>query len=750
MTGDDGCTEFYQPIHDAAYGGHKAAIQWLLEHGADASMGNRPAGLTPLHFVASRGVEPMSDLEEVIQILLDYGADLNKRTDGTASKPGQTPLQSAVRSNSQFPWDQLGLLTPWLRQDVDQSPDQNPLEDICELANHKVKAVHHLIKKMQDTGDDVVLARLRSSAQKPGAVKLMACLLHQAPKAAAEILGMLTVTPAVEDSGHYPLPTRADLRKFRFVTKMRCAYESADKPRTEHKHKLHEYKLPMWEYEALSGKAPPWHQQLVGESERSGGPEREDYNEHTEEVKVMHLGPPLEARGAMRIVFDFFELAIQIEWGLRGRQEDIQEQRNSPLNAPFSWCIVAAGCLRDWVNMIWWIHTHCSRRRSTRDHPALHDVWSPRAFFNGAFLLDLLSLLVKTFFVCTSLLRFIMDLRFTSIFGENINNILRVFFSEAIGKMIILLMLLLSTFSIWRREENVFNSLLVIYKGLLYADGDALNTMGIDIDIDHDYMGPITALCSSFSVFVLNVCMLNLITGIYSNEYDRLKDGLMHHFLRSRAGLCCEFLLGLQKLCPGDEQPQDEPPRRWPALAALYLHKLYRHKWKLICPAALAVGLYLVPHKEPEMFLTVPKRLVSAVFLAAFQVLAQALLLASPWFPRTGTPEDLEQGPENYLWMIYRSGGGGDRREVEGASNKQVEVAVRELQQEMQGVKSDMQADMQAVRSEVQGLQSMLRELVDAVQAGRLAGGQVLSQSSRASTSVAGEAAEERGLTEGL
>ena len=65
--------EGYNPLHEAVQGGHKDVVQILLESGIGPNIVNKSQE-TPLHM--SR---PGRQCQDIIQLLLDYGADPNKQ-----------------------------------------------------------------------------------------------------------------------------------------------------------------------------------------------------------------------------------------------------------------------------------------------------------------------------------------------------------------------------------------------------------------------------------------------------------------------------------------------------------------------------------------------------------------------------------------------------------------------------------------------------------------------------------------------
>ena len=84
----------FTPLHFSAYFGHPSAARVLLDHGADfeAESGNG-LGQRPLHSAAAH--RQMGTSLEIVRLLLDRGADPNRRQKG-----GYTPLhQAAARAH---------------------------------------------------------------------------------------------------------------------------------------------------------------------------------------------------------------------------------------------------------------------------------------------------------------------------------------------------------------------------------------------------------------------------------------------------------------------------------------------------------------------------------------------------------------------------------------------------------------------------------------------------------------------------
>jgi ankyrin repeat protein len=89
----------YTPLHIAAINGQLQAFQMLIEHNADIHVQNA-YGMIPLH-VAAAGTEDHRDhMIDIMQVLLDHGADPNARDNNNS-----TPLHHSS-------WWELGHWTP--------------------------------------------------------------------------------------------------------------------------------------------------------------------------------------------------------------------------------------------------------------------------------------------------------------------------------------------------------------------------------------------------------------------------------------------------------------------------------------------------------------------------------------------------------------------------------------------------------------------------------------------------------------
>ena len=81
---DEGAT----PLHDAALGGHAAAVDLLLQKGARIDAKDPAHGATPLFLAASWG------RKQVVELLLERGASKLIR-----NKEGKSPREAAAENN---------------------------------------------------------------------------------------------------------------------------------------------------------------------------------------------------------------------------------------------------------------------------------------------------------------------------------------------------------------------------------------------------------------------------------------------------------------------------------------------------------------------------------------------------------------------------------------------------------------------------------------------------------------------------
>jgi len=439
--------EFYTPLHDAAYQGRKDAVVWLLENRAEASKLNRD-GYTPLHWLATVGLEPEADLEVVVKALIKHKASLATKSKMIKDKGGKIPLELAAADDSYFPRRLLHLLAPSFQPVQEENSTYSFFDDMCVLSSLNMAAADQLARELLESDDPGCHSRVYADAQKVNAVDRMANLFQMAPQAAADMLQILMVKPKVEDPGRHPIRSRASLWGLFYSMTMRCEYQ-ADSVRRSSASKDCSLKWPVWKFDSTKkddkddkfltdqpGLA--WHLSLVKTPDDSE--ERREYVDDVDTKVVLlpnildidifmalastghshkRIFASLPVQGIiyclwdhlivpavlMRLALTGFDVAVQAYWGLSNvvldGEDNTKVDTNSPLHCPVSWSIVMAGLLRDVVNTVWWFCAFYhkwkghfsnfqkwqeSRPEAEMRPPSLHALWRPQAFFTCGFL----------------------------------------------------------------------------------------------------------------------------------------------------------------------------------------------------------------------------------------------------------------------------------------------------------------------------------------------------------------------------
>jgi cytohesin len=138
------------PLHLAAWQGHNEVIQLLLEHGADVNA-RGDAGFSPLHYAAREGQLASA------RLLVAAGADLNVKNDW-----GWTAMLQAARGREESCLDIARFL---LESGTD--PDLNALvslgevERVCELVRSDPSAIANAVAPGDLINDAVIMIGLR-------------------------------------------------------------------------------------------------------------------------------------------------------------------------------------------------------------------------------------------------------------------------------------------------------------------------------------------------------------------------------------------------------------------------------------------------------------------------------------------------------------------------------------------------------------------------------------------------------------
>jgi len=415
IDGKDGCKDYYTPLLDAAFCGKKDAAVWLLEKRANPVLKNID-GWTPLHWLASRGLDCDSDVEAIVIALLKHKASVHAESSNPDDPTGTNliPLELAVRPGSQYPKHLLYLLAPSY-QGVAEPTCYSFIEDLALMSSHSYKAAHVFAQKIDHMLDDVPITKSKAvfDSQRPNAVDCMASLLNMAPEAAAVMMCALMDKPLVESPGRHSIGSRAVLGGFFGNQSMMCAYQPDVKDIKFGKLNL-PVKYPEWKHEvaaagASTGTSQAWHRSLV---QVPSDMQSRSHKVSDVETFVLLLPNILDidifmalssARHSNRAIFEavpvqaavhclwanlvgpvfvltllynICDLLVLASWGLTpaghpwlsvvtesGNGDMAPETRNSSSNIPRFWSVLMAGVLRDSINLLWWYGTLCSKWR---------------------------------------------------------------------------------------------------------------------------------------------------------------------------------------------------------------------------------------------------------------------------------------------------------------------------------------------------------------------------------------------------
>lgn len=733
-----GGAHFYTPLHDAAFCGKQEAVQWLLENTANPMLKNID-GFTPLHWLAYRGLDREDQVEGIVRLLLKSGASLDSRTSDDVPETrwrNLIPLELSVEPGSQFPKRLLYLLAPSFQvvenpSCVQATSTRSIFEDMALMSARSTEAAFLFAQKIHNEGGESARVKIVIDAQREHAVGSIASLFHMAPEAATDLLNMLTDSPHVADPGHHPLSTRAILGSWWFASNsMTSAYEP---DRTSKRMgDLTAVKWPEWKYDAAKaaqGQAgfPAWHNNLVRapapENVRRSNVSDVEYSvlllpnilDHDIFMALASCQPSadkvftsLSVRGAIHCLWvnlisavfvltlwlNLLELVCLGVWGLTpaGRATGArlflgpEEPLPSPsLHSPRFSSVLAAGLLRDILNLLWWYYSLCKNwRRHLRDwkegsrrgkamQAGLHALWHPSkaldlshnttmpelvlAAIKAVFLWNVgpavqlktdetiemtgqqVTLLALNLFLqCGKL---IYMLRVSSVSGKKILVLLKTLLSGAMREMMLVALLVFASFFltalILSKEFSVGFVGVALFRGLLFGEGSGLDALGFSLVTPEENQRTdkrFLSLLSLMGALSFVVVILNLIVAIYSNTYGQLEENSELLFQKERAKYSCMCLLSLQKLHFSN------------ATAQVWVSRGV----KLATAAALATAIALWVQR-PDSAVAMS---CAAVLAALAQVSLQAIMMQSVWFGRQkggteGPPED------HFLWICSKT-----------------------------------------------------------------------------------------------
>lgn len=536
--------DFYQPIHDAGFLGHKDLTLWLLQHRVEVNAQSKD-GVTPLHFAASRGgraaLTKHEDVKALVTFLLDERADLQMRTREAAPYPidesrrDKTAFEWAV-DNDQFPVEMLVLL---------HEATGNKMGFLPRLSwfmkrNRQEEAVRYIEERLQLHDE---MEALLKEVQEPGAVDELAGLLFRAPRAAVRLLDLLTMSPITQDC----VPARTLLQ----CGPMLCSYQ------TDSTVLPNKVRWPLWTSSfslavVQHDSEPAWHKEFFPE-DLPTLPDRV----YPVDVKVVMVPDILDVDVCMaltrtwasdleifahlpiqglihcwweKVVYRSFllnlsfmtvELAVLLYWGLAdGASASSLGQASGHTFggglAPLCWFVLLVGFWREMLVLFLSVWTHYEKYRSYKKEEVLKVLWDPSVFWSPGsdswFIGSCILLFTKLFFlVFTSVTHYAGykgDMDEAMLAGSALLQILRISFMLRLThrfKLIIpiaqtfasranLDMLLLASmlflsfvffFQMHLRDSSFDNSFwfsfTYLYRGLMFGDGDGLNRMGLRV-----------------------------------------------------------------------------------------------------------------------------------------------------------------------------------------------------------------------------------------------------------------------------
>eukprot|EP00933_Yihiella_yeosuensis_P023853 TRINITY_DN18536_c0_g1_i1.p1 TRINITY_DN18536_c0_g1~~TRINITY_DN18536_c0_g1_i1.p1 ORF type:complete len:1029 (+),score=161.45 TRINITY_DN18536_c0_g1_i1:233-3319(+) len=682
---------YYTPLHDATHAGNKGVAMWLLEHKAEARAGNKD-GVTPLHFVAMRGIEggleAEDELERLVRALRSRGASLDKKVPNSHPDErlrGKIPLQLAATDWSRFPKRMMHLLAPCLNNRNRFKPCF--FSDISFLTTLNTDAADEIVCSLSDrvSKEPDVLQSFRYDAQMEGKTDVMAAIIFMAPLAGAEMLEMLIVDPEVQDVAKHNIPTRTSLHGIFSNPPMRCSY----KPDVI---KREGVKLPSWNFDVQrcfeDQPEIRWHKDFI--PEWSGDVRSSSEDVCNVVVKTMLLPNMLDmdiimalARIPCSNVSVFAKLAVQgmvyclwdnliirvwyvnmglhileliayIWWGL-GSNRYIPD--NALANAPGCWAVVTAGGLRELLNLIgmtfnWFRKYSCHEDLTMKClwDPAsevclgwvvpslcviicqLAFSWSARSMDDEDGGLSELSLLLMAANVLLKCSMIIYMSRLCT-WGMRIHAMTNSLLGGATRQMLGITVGIFASFSlaflVLARGKDVGWVLASSYRGLLFGDGVGFDNLGLDIDDEARYLNNDT------TIMVLLIGGSSFFNIIILNLIIAVY-GNEYDKVEKESPLL--FLHSLSKYCVMYHLSCD--------LIQWQGHNFNR--FLKLCVAVTYASGFLV-------YLLCPWRFggpgIAAVLFAISQVTLEAALIQCDWFSTEGIAASQN---EHFVWICHR------------------------------------------------------------------------------------------------
>mmetsp|Transcript_121037 Transcript_121037/g.342454 ORF Transcript_121037/g.342454 Transcript_121037/m.342454 type:complete len:1000 (-) Transcript_121037:218-3217(-) len=675
-------SKFFMPIHDATFAGHSDVILWLLRYRADAGTPNRD-GVTPLHFLAMRGVaegiESDNVIRQLVRSMLKAGASLRTRIPENHYRPelrGKLPLELAAADDSRFPDRMLALLVPSIANEG-SSDHVHFFTDISFLSSLSTAATSEAVRSLVDlTSMNLdVLRSFRLEAQRSGRTDVMASIMYFAPEAAGSMLDMLVVEPEVADAVKHNIPKRTSLWGLWRHDTMKCTYKSD----------VHVgrngLKTPSWNFNSnrVLDEQPEilWHQRWIPSSGAHDVRSDHMFNVSVQTVLVPNIldidmfmalsriptkhdavFSKLSVQGMVTclwknlvervwfstLVIYCIETAALVIWG--------KSAGNISIKDFFCWAIITAAGMREMFHVIWF-YRGCIRKWLHHEDEKLRSLWKPTSSFVSYWTLSTLALACVQLLFANSVHRVLKDHELSandamflgigvlwkcasmmymfrlSPGGMRIHAIGKSLLGGATKEMLIITVAVFASFClvflVLAKHRAIGWVLASSYRGFLFGDGDGFNNLGMDIDegnfAANDNMLMTFCLLGSF---FFNILCLNLIIAVYGNEYNKVVAETPNLFAQARAATCVHFLLS-----------RDCLPWLGPA-----------------CNACFKVGSALLLVAAGGLHhVGVRSQCISAFLLAVAEILLEASLIQCDWFSTEGAAVN---GEDQFLWMCHR------------------------------------------------------------------------------------------------
>ncbi|OLP91783.1 hypothetical protein AK812_SmicGene26492 [Symbiodinium microadriaticum] len=733
--------DFYMPLHDATNAGNVELSLWLLAHGADACAGNKD-GVSPLHFVATRGIEggleAESQVTHLVQSLLRHRAGLDVRVpeeNPNKQMAGKTPLELAALDGSRFPKHMMHVLAPCLNS----LSEPTFFSDIYFLVGLNEDAALEVVRELarRSIRQPELLHNLRFDSQLSGRTDVMAAIFFEAPSAASEMLDLLMVEPHVQDVAKHNVPNKTSFWGLFSNLPMHCTY----RPDVVVQDSL---LIPSWKFDSQKSfdQQPniQWHADFIPAVHKS-----RQSRDHVSSVCVKALLIPnmldmdivmamsrvesqdlpvfgkLSIQGIVHCLwenlfqtawhFNLFcmvvELACCVHWGLAGLHT-LSINTKEGTWAAVSWVIMTSSGFRDILLLIVLLFNWSSKQLGHQS-PLMQSMWSLRSSTLATWCLPTLFLsfiqLVFSYSAQSSVQKLtsfpeeellflstnVLFRSWTIIYtcrlhasGLPIHAISNSLVGGATRQIMVITMMIFASFcfAFLIIDSNKKSSWVLssAYRGLLFGSGMGLDNLGLDVGPGFGDNDVLMTEVSVIGSSFFCVIVLNLIIAVYSSEYNRVQGDIPHHFLHARTIYCLMYFLSGHTL----------PWKGHHFNRLLLVGAVGTCVLSIAAPIFLFVGVW-----------------IPSVVLALAEVAILAALLQCDWFSMEGVAHSKE---EHFLWICYRADDSAGNLDDGGLT------AENNFRDKLVEVRTHVDTCWAGLRSKAAGVDHKLDELIEILQ----------------------------------